>query len=512
MRDKLKDFVELNRDAFDSAAAPQVFAAVQTALATKKVIVSSKLSKLMIKFTLGTTIVVGAGIVAVQLFKAPVSGHKTEVASSTTGIEPQSLTAQIVENTPQFEQKTKVLFTSINNDTSHKQATPPAIVANGEDSLQSVAALPQYQEKLLQVNTDELSNDTVFSGIKKLLVEVEYCNVEILRSSDANVKLQAEIVECSNSVVSIGRKQYSKSITKLGYEVKDEKLRVYTDVQVTKERRQVEGNKMSKIRLLVPDNLQIEIVDASGSVLAEGINASTIRLEANFGSITASNIKAEISMNASSGSIKAQNIEGSTRVKTEFGSIKLDHIIGNCNVNSSSGSVFVNDVEGALEVRSNFGSQKISNVKGTVKSISSSGSVKMVKVTGDVNCTSSFGSQTYDELVGNITAQSSSGSIQLNVFRGNLNLTTSFGGIKGDKIVLTGDAVLKASSGSIHLELLNDADDLRYDLSSSSGNITVEQNGTKLTGKDDLKIGSGKWVINGVTTFGSQSYRLVKLP
>jgi DUF4097 and DUF4098 domain-containing protein YvlB len=445
-----------------------------------------------------------------QLLKTPTPTQPTNSVLAAKVIEKAQPTIQSVDNTAQGVKEKSTRFALVANENGRTDE----LENNGtvQDSLQAMAVIPQVQENITQALPEDLTNDTTFADIKKLVVEVDFCDIELVRASNDKVKLQADINEFCNSTVSIGRKQFSKSITRLGYDVKAGELRVYTDVILTKERRQVSNTKQSKIRLIVPDNLQIEIRNGCGSILAEGVSSGTILLETRFGSITASNLKGEITISASSGSIKAQNLEGPTRVKTEFGSIKLDHVVGSCNVTSSSGSVFINDVEGALEIRSSFGSQKISGVKGSVKSISSSGSVKMAKITGDLNCTSSFGAQTYDEIVGDITAQSSSGSIQLNGFRGKLNLTTSFGGIKGEKISLTGDAVLKASSGSIHLELLNDAEDLRYDLSSSSGSIAVEQNGTKVTGKDDLKIGTGKWEIDGVTTFGSQSYRLVKLP
>lgn len=512
MRDKLKEFVKDNRQAFDIVEAPAAFGVVQAALSAKKSIVSSGISKIMIKISIGASAIVTTGVITMAYFSNPSPKQNKPVAIPT--LQSQAITASAEKNqtiavapTMRRQQPLHTNFIEAKQLDSFPLLPSPTPA----EPLAVTAFLPTNQ--LLTVRGAAQQIDTLFNDVKKLKVRTEFVGISIAHSSDNSVHLNALIVDNCGNIVIKGKNRHSRTHTVLKYKYENAELSLWTEeVRNDDSKDNNDDTQSSKIALMLPDGLDIEVQNGSGSIHAADVKVNDIRLESSFGSISAENVSGnDLLFKASSGSVKAQKISGKIRAQSEFGSIKLDYISGHLDVNSSSGSVTLNEIDGETELRSNFGSQKLSNIRGNIKSVSSSGSVKMSRVTGDINCVTSFGTQQYDAITGAINAQSSSGGIRLSDVVGKLQLSTSFGAIKGDKILLKETAVLKASSGSINLDILNPLSDLSFDLTSSSGSISIDDNGNKTTAGEALKIGSGKLLVSGVTTFGSQHYRAGKM-
>jgi hypothetical protein len=208
------------------------------------------------------------------------------------------------------------------------------------------------------------------------------------------------------------------------------------------------GNNQGLLIFDVPKDLFVVVDNSSGSVLLDNIKSRQIELV------------------TSSGSINAKNIEAEGKMKSSSGSIKLEDVVGVFHLSSSSGS------------------QTLKNVKGNVRSNLSSGSFTVKGIEGDVNSSTSSGSINVYDLTGKFEASASSGSI------------------KGDNLLFTGNVKVSTSSGSINLKTKNNIDELSFDLSASSGSLTV---GNKRY-KNNFVAKRGPITIKGNSSSGSQQY------
>lgn len=221
------------------------------------------------------------------------------------------------------------------------------------------------------------------------------------------------------------------------------------EIWVDSPRNNWSGSIRGELKLRVPENTLVVVDNSSGAVFANNLSTSETRLE------------------ASSGKIEAENINGDLYIETSSGSIELDGLVGDLMVESSSGS------------------QRITDVVGNIDGKSSSGRIRFFDIEGDIE------------------AVTTSGGISLDNVKGGLELESSSGSLNGEEIEITADSYFKSSSGSIDMELVNDVNSLRYDLSASSGSLRV---GDKRS--DDRLIdrrASGP-EIRGVSSSGSQRY------
>ncbi len=246
----------------------------------------------------------------------------------------------------------------------------------------------------------------------------------------------------------------------------------------------INGNISGKFELKVPLQTNILVNNSSGNVSLTNISKSKVELNASSGNITAENIENDIKLHTNSGDIKAVAIEGSVTSQSSSGDQNLMHISGNLNAVLSSGDI------------------NITNVKGTINSKSSSGSQHIIRAASEAYCEASSGKIVIENTKGSVHAQTSSGSIKLSYVIGALSLESSSGSQSGSDITLTDNSSFKSSSGSIHMELTNDAEDLSFNLKASSGSLHAM--GEKAG--DKLKINRGGILIEGKSSSGSQTF------
>ena len=122
---------------------------------------------------------------------------------------------------------------------------------------------------------------------------------------------------------------------------------------------------------------------------------------------------------------------------------------------------------------------------------------------GDLMIKSSSGSSKIEEHNGDLRVETASGGIRLISVEGVLICNTVSGTIRGEHVELLGDSSFSTASGTIALELVNDVDDLNFDLRSVSGSLQAGEH----KGKRDLVIERGGLEIKGNSISGSQAYR-----
>lgn len=222
-----------------------------------------------------------------------------------------------------------------------------------------------------------------------------------------------------------------------------------------------------KILLSVPVTTNVNIENGSGSIRVSGIQCD------------------EVTLISGSGSIWAEDIQSPLRAVSGSGAISLNQITGSVNATAASGGVRISRIKGELKCKTASGGQSLSMVEGDVESNAASGGVRAESIQGD------------------LSIKTASGSIRLNNTQGAVDLVSVSGSQKGEDVELKGNSSFRASSGSIHMTLTNDKDELNFNLSSSSGRLTAFDS----SGNDRLIVGNGAINIEANSTSGSISFR-----
>ncbi|MCG8578733.1 MAG: hypothetical protein MI866_02375 [Bacteroidales bacterium] len=309
--------------------------------------------------------------------------------------------------------------------------------------------------------------DETYNNVTSVEVEGSFCSVNIVGGSGNDVHLTGEVT---------GSKKYD---VKIRHNMSGGTLRVWID------RPNSLRNVKGKLEFSVPTNTNIDVDNSSGSVYVKDIGQVVVKLEASSGSIKAINIDSNVNAQASSGSISLSNISGDARSTTSSGSQRHEAIGGSLKSKASSGSIKITEVKGEAEVTTSSGGQSINSIGNNLYAQASSGSIKISDVRGDVR------------------AQASSGGISLSNVSGAVNLATTSGSQRGTNIKLTGNSNFKSSSGSVSMDLTNDTEELSFALKASSGSLNAKGS----SGRKNLIIDRGPIKITGTSSSGSQSYK-----
>lgn len=188
------------------------------------------------------------------------------------------------------------------------------------------------------------------------------------------------------------------------------------------------------LRLTGPSNIQINIKSSSGATYISGVSATSHQIEASSGQIKASDINGDLSLKASSGNVQLAGLTGNLDCKLTSGNATIEDVIGNMNFKATSGQLKVNSLSGLLN------------------------------------------------------AKLTSGNIKLNQVGELGNLEVSSGNIKADNAGLGLNTSLNASSGNIQIYTGSNLSDYNFDLKAGSGNIRVGNQ----SGKSTIYINNGK--------------------
>ena len=174
------------------------------------------------------------------------------------------------------------------------------------------------------------------------------------------------------------------------------------------------------ISLTGPENVKLSVTNSSGRMFISGLNHREANFKCSSGRMELTNLMVDnIKVQASSGNIKGSILGGNVNCTISSGSVNLERIDGNVTLKGSSGKFTVKEVQGKL------------------------------------NSTMSSGSVTLEDIneLGNVSVSS--------------------GKIRGNRVGLGPDTYLKSSSGSISIQTDDDLDDFNFDLTGSSGRLTV---------------------------------------
>lgn len=178
--------------------------------------------------------------------------------------------------------------------------------------------------------------------------------------------------------------------------------------------------------LTVPADTEIEFSTASGDIIASGLTKS-IEASTASGDIVLEDMKADVDISTASGDADLVNLNGDIEISTASGDITIKNSGGDIELSTASGDIKAAGVSGEVDLGAASGDISISDSKGTF----------------DVGC--------------------ASGDIE----------------VKG--VTIKGESEFSVASGSVEVSL---AETCEYDLelSSASGNVTLDYNGNDVKG------------------------------
>ncbi|MFA9371931.1 MAG: DUF4097 family beta strand repeat-containing protein [Labilibaculum antarcticum] len=291
-----------------------------------------------------------------------------------------------------------------------------------------------------------------YDGVKKIVVEGKFCDVTLKGENREDVKFEGVIK-------GISRKGNSY---KINHRLEGSTLRVWIESPRT-----TWGNIDGSLKFLVPSQMELDVENSSGDVYCENISSDYTKISASSGDVNVKMLRSDLDVLTSSGEITLYEIEGDLTAKSSSGNQEYNKVTGNVNCIATSGDLELENVIGAISSRTSSGNQEFDTVEGQIKSISSSGNVEILN----------------SKII--------------------LNLTSSSGNLRGQGLVLLGDSYFKATSGDISMMLLNDFEQLSFDLSASSGSLRAGNR----KGDDNLYLKSGEIWVHGKTSSGNQTFK-----
>ena len=204
------------------------------------------------------------------------------------------------------------------------------------------------------------------------------------------------------------------------------------------------------LKITGPKSMLLSVRGSSGKINIANLEGENTVLQLTSGTVDAAQIKGNLRLISTSGSLKASGIEGQVEARLTSGNAYLENISGSVNYESTSGSLDAKNIDGVLSARLTSGHAKIENAKQLGQLYFTSGNMRAVN--------SGLGPNTqFSGTSGNFTVQTTS---DLKSF--NYSLKATSGNIR----------VGNSSSGRT-LELNNNASTwIKGNI--TSGNISIE--------------------------------------
>ncbi len=161
-------------------------------------------------------------------------------------------------------------------------------------------------------------------------------------------------------------------------------------------------------------------------------------------------------------------------VETSGGSISATDLKGEVTARTAGGSLKFENIDGPLNGRTSGGSITLAGGKGSALLHTSGGSIHISEVTGDVDASTSGGAISIERAGGRVKARTSGGSIEVREASGAIDASTSGGGVTAS---LRGQPKegcrLSTSGGSISVSLAKDIH-MDLDASASGGSVWTD--------------------------------------
>lgn len=320
------------------------------------------------------------------------------------------------------------------------------------------------------VNTSSKQNsnftvDTLFQGVKTLEIICNTFDVDVKTHQGNQVFFKANVTTVNKGLVK-GKTTYNTI-----YERKDSTLIITINSSCNTIVFGSSTVKNPNLYFDVPEHTNVIVTNAYGNVSANGLKGAICNLQ------------------AKSGKMNVENIEANTKLIANYGDVTVSNIKGNLTALVKSGDLSVTTVFGNVDIKSTYGSQVLADIHGNINISSTSGNVKIRKLKGNIELYAVYGDVHLEDCIGNLNIQATSGDV------------------KGKNIELLERMNTTSIYGSVDIQLANELNSLSFDLKTTYGDITIDKNGQHLREANSLVLNNGKITVKGITTSGDQYYK-----
>lgn len=186
-------------------------------------------------------------------------------------------------------------------------------------------------------------------------------------------------------------------------------------------------------------------------------------------------------------------------LKSSSGSMRVANVSNeSTNLKVSSGRISASEIKGDLSIRATSGSLNIDGVEGNVVAGVTSGNADILNVNGNVDYESTSGSLTADQISGELSVALTSGNAKLTNIGALGSLKFTSGNIRAENSGLGPNTRLNGTSGNFRIQTPSDLKAFNFSLNASSGNLRV---GGINTGKNlEIDNGAASWVRGSVSS------------
>jgi len=312
-----------------------------------------------------------------------------------------------------------------------------------------------------------LQKDTVIENVSTVKVSGYYSKIQINRSNNANVILQAVL----------------KASDPEGYNVQTVISNNILDIKVVFPN---EGwnSHAGELTLYIPDSVKVDVQTTSGYCTVYDISPGELNISTKSGKININKCKGNVLISTASGSVHLDEMEGKVNVKTKSGNIYILRALGDVTTRTTLGSTHLENITGNINSESTSGKQDMDNIKGDIVARAISGPVKISLADGTIRI---FGG---------------TGDVQLFQTTGILDIKTTRGNQSGTRISLTGNSRFTSTEGKIKMRFNMPKDLITYQLTSERAFVFA----LGKSKKKKLNIGKGKILVEANSTTGAQAF------
>jgi len=191
--------------------------------------------------------------------------------------------------------------------------------------------------------------------------------------------------------------------------------------------------------------------------------------------------KCRLDIDNSSGSITVSNMAADVSATGTSDEIQLEDIYGDLVLNSMTGNIFLKNITGRVDITTGGSDIEFYSITGAVDIHSTSGIKKGANISGPVSISQTSGAVDVQYLTGNMRLRSTSGKVTVEQEEGALNIQTHTGDVEiKTELCSDRDFYIETSTGSIIFSVPE----------TSSGNVRIETTSGEIITKLPISINS----------------------
>ena len=243
----------------------------------------------------------------------------------------------------------------------------------------------------------------------------------------------------------------------------------------------------------------------SGAVILDAVQAPTVALTLQSGSLHLRGLEGSLNLRGSNGDLRVTDLHGSIDVEGPFQDLDASGVDGDVRFSSRNGRVTVRGASGAASVSNTFGPVSLAEIGGSAEASTSNASITLESIAGPARVECQFGNVFCQDLLADCELSTHSSQVRLQKVRGSVTLEGTFTDVDATQLGAdcrvanrTGTIFLRDVRGLVHVD--NSFGSVRLDrvhgpvvVHNESGNIDATElthrgNGAAINGSSGKSV------------------------